>query len=259
MTEGLPSGYVRFFDELRTWGRTYESLSAGERSRVDAVIELLPSDAATVLEVGCGDGVISNRLFDLGIDVTGVDISEPALVHVRGKSALASSDQLPFEDGAFDCLIAADLLEHLPEGVFEHTLNELARVAAKYVIVNCPHAEDLVLAQTRCGTCQTAFHASRHVRSVDELKIAQWFPAFSLRSSRLAGETWHYRSRKLQRAAQLVGNVWYRAEAVCPTCGYPVDPPQPNTTVRFANGVGQRLIGFRRNRPSELVVLIERL
>jgi SAM-dependent methyltransferase len=259
MSEGLPSGYIRFFDELRTWGRTYASLSDGERSRVDAIVELMPTDAATVLEVGCGDGVVSNHLADRGIDVTGADISAPALLHVRGKTVLASSDSLPFDDAAFDCIIAADLLEHLPAGVFENTLAELARVSAKYLIINSPHREDLVLAQTRCGRCKSTFHASRHVRSVDETAIAMWFPEFSTRSLRATGETWEYRSRRLQRTAQLLGNVWYRDEAVCPTCGYSVDPPQPNPVIRGANGLCQRLLRrVRSGRPSELVVLIER-
>lgn len=256
---GLPSGYARFWEELSRWGRTRESVSEGERSRIDALLALLPEDAASVVDVGCGDGLLTNEIAKRGTAVTGVDLAAEALRHVRAATIQAACDALPVPDGAFDLAVAADVLEHLPEGTFERTCAELDRVARRYLLLNTPHAEDLVLAQIRCGRCKATFHASRHVRSITLDDVRAWFPGFDVRDVRLAGEPWPQRSRRLQRLAQLLGNVWYRDEAVCPNCGYRVDPPRPNQTVRAVNGALQLALGkLRGSRPSELVVLLER-
>jgi len=257
---GLPSGYVDYFEAPGHWGRAYATSSPGERSRVDAIDTILPPDVGTILEVGCGDGLLANELASRGRDVTGADISAEALRHVRVPTMRASTVDLPVGDRSFDCVIAADVLEHLPAAVFEQSIAELQRVATRLLLINSPHNEDLVLAQTRCTRCSCVFHASRHVRSIGEGDIVGWFPAFDLTETRLAGEPWARRSRRLQRLAQVAGDVWYRpADAVCPNCGYGFEPPRPNPLIRAANGAAQRLVTkVQGSRPSELVVLLTR-
>jgi SAM-dependent methyltransferase len=252
--------YARQFQTLDIWGRTRDSVSAGERARVDAVVAAVPAGTRTVLEVGCGDGLVTNELAAAGYDVTGVDLVPELLRFVRTTALIAGADALPFDRASFDCVVASAVLEHLPAGVFEASLLELARVARRSIVVDSPHREDLVQAQARCGRCLTAFHASHHVRSVDRDAIASWFPGFTIVSTRLTGEPWPYRSRRLQRAAQLLGSTWYRGPGiVCPMCGYPVEPARPNPAVRAANGVLQRAAALLRGtRPSEIVVVLER-
>ena len=155
-----PDAYAAYFESPTHWGRTYGTVTPGERLRIDALVELLPTDARPVLDAGCGDGVVTNVLFDRGVDVTGVDISAEALGHVRAPTVRGSVDALPFDDRSFECVLAANVLEHLPAGMFERTLAELDRVAARYLLVSTPHEEDLVLAQTRCDRCETSFHAA---------------------------------------------------------------------------------------------------
>jgi len=60
---------------------------------------------------------------------------------------------IPFEDGAFDIVLALDVLEHLAPEHREDAIGELARVAGRRVIVACPAGEaalacDRRLAQT---------------------------------------------------------------------------------------------------------------
>lgn len=255
------SGYEEYFEAPTHWGRTYDDVTPGERLRIDALVELLPADAGAVLDAGCGDGVVTNILFDRGIPVTGADISAEALRHVRAPTVQASTTELPFPDRSFGCVVAANVLEHLPHGMFETTISELARVADRYLLLSFPDREDLTLAQTRCTRCKTVFHPARHVRSIDETAAVAWFPEFGLVEARRTGEHWPYRSRKVQRLAQLVGDTWYRIpEARCPGCGYPVEPPRPNQVVRAANGGLQRVLAMTRpGRPSQLVVLLDRV
>jgi len=252
--------YARQFKALDIWGRSRATVSAGERARVDAVVSSIPRGTRTILDVGCADGLVANELVDAGFDVIGVDLVPELLRFVRAPTVEASVASLPFENGSFDCVLASDVLEHLPSEMFEASLAEIDRVARRHVVINCPHREDLVQLQARCGRCLTVFHASHHVRRVSEADVAAWFPAFTVTATMLTGEPWPFRSRPLQRLAQLTGRVFYQgAGIVCPMCGYDVDPAPPNPLVRAANGAAQRVAGILHGtRPSELVVVLAR-
>jgi SAM-dependent methyltransferase len=82
-----------------------------------------------VLEVGSGRGELAERIVrELGVELVAVDQSERMveLARRRGIDARVGDVQdLPFEDGAFDCAIAAWMLYHLPD--LDRGLAELAR------------------------------------------------------------------------------------------------------------------------------------
>jgi SAM-dependent methyltransferase len=85
--------------------------------------------ARDVLDAGCGTGGL---LAQLGPRAFGVDISERALEHARGRGltrvARASVCALPFPDGSFDAALALDVLYHRRVTDEAGALAELARV-----------------------------------------------------------------------------------------------------------------------------------
>lgn len=96
-----------------------------------------------VLDVGCGDGRHAFEAVKRGADVVAVDADGAVLKSVRdmfaaltaagmaGGDALtvnADALRLPFPDGSFDRVIAAEVLEHLTAD--ESALGEIARVLA---------------------------------------------------------------------------------------------------------------------------------
>ncbi len=93
----------------------------------DAVAEARPTH---ILEVGGGPGELAARLGDeLAADVTMLDISARMvdLARERGVDArVGDVQQLPFDDGSFDCAVAAWMLFHVPD--LDRGLSELARV-----------------------------------------------------------------------------------------------------------------------------------
>lgn len=69
-----------------------------------------------ILDVGCGDGVISQPLMDSGHFVAAVDLPTVATAaHKCNVSSIMAGDAetLAFADGTFDLVIASEVLEHL--------------------------------------------------------------------------------------------------------------------------------------------------
>lgn len=100
------------------------------------------SDAKTVLEVGCGEGELYPAIAKpLGMQYTGTDISEKIIAEAKSRHPdvdfdVQSATELTFEDNAFDLVIAAEVLEHLPDPLAG--LNEIARVTKRYAILSVP-------------------------------------------------------------------------------------------------------------------------
>ena len=78
---------------------------------------------ASVLDVGCGDGVLSWQLSEVGANVSGIDTSEEAIAFATQKCAavnniefrVGSAYELPFPDASFDYVVSTELIEHLDE------------------------------------------------------------------------------------------------------------------------------------------------
>jgi methionine biosynthesis protein MetW len=86
------------------------------------ILELVPRDALRVLSVGCGAGATEAELVRRGSAVTGIEINPAAAELARSRGievlvgdALEVSDSL--KDRVFDCLVYADVLEHMPDPV----------------------------------------------------------------------------------------------------------------------------------------------
>ena len=116
-------------DGLRARASVYSGL-AGPDAR-DQAFEAVREAAPThVLEVGCGWGEFAARVqAELDATVVAIDLS-PRMVQLaqeRGVDArVGDVQQLPFEDGSFDCAVANWMLYHAPD--IDRALAELARV-----------------------------------------------------------------------------------------------------------------------------------
>jgi len=95
-------------------------------------------DDSTVLDVGCGSGVLSRELSRLGTNVTGVDVaghlewdSENRDVVFHEGDFLEMSSDL----GTFDCLLALDVMEHVEtEKAFVDALGRNVRPGGLVVV-----------------------------------------------------------------------------------------------------------------------------
>lgn len=94
------------------------------------------AQAGHVLELGAGDGADTGFLRDVCSSVVSCDFSEAALNRLRSRYPGATTlpvdltEPLPFEDGAFDAVIADLCLHYFPMRKTEEILAELHRVLA---------------------------------------------------------------------------------------------------------------------------------
>lgn len=88
-----------------------------------------------ILEIGIGSGIVTSYLRTAyGASVTTVDIDralEPDFV--------ADITSLPFEAGQFGCVIACEVLEHVPFEQAQTALVELRRVS-RHAVISVPNA-----------------------------------------------------------------------------------------------------------------------
>jgi SAM-dependent methyltransferase len=117
-------------ERLVTRNETYRRFitgAAAEDVAFDAVVEVAP---ARVVEVGCGTGEFAQRIRDdLGAAVVASDVSPRmvTLTRERGiETVVADVEQLPFDDGSFDCAVANWVLYHARDP--RAAASELARV-----------------------------------------------------------------------------------------------------------------------------------
>lgn len=95
--------------------------------------------AASVLDVGCGNGLISSRLRELspGRDVTGIDVVEREACVIPCR--LYDGDTIPFDAGAFDYVLFVDVLHHTT--LAENLLLQAARIARRGVVIKDHYCE----------------------------------------------------------------------------------------------------------------------
>jgi SAM-dependent methyltransferase len=104
------------------------------------------ADPQSLLDVGCGEGVLTHQWAQrLGDErrVVGIDLDDPALDAEWAKRTapnleyrVMKAENLPFADGEFDAATAIEVLEHVPDA--EHTVAEMARVAKRWLLVSVP-------------------------------------------------------------------------------------------------------------------------
>jgi 2-polyprenyl-3-methyl-5-hydroxy-6-metoxy-1,4-benzoquinol methylase len=137
----VPTGNT--FDKYGSTNPVVRHLMAGfEESLDDLLGKAAPQ---SVLDVGCGEGVLTFKWAEkLGEKpVVGIDLADPKLEaewRTRRRENLEframAADDLPFPERSYDLTAAIEVLEHVPDP--EHTLAEMARVAARHVLISVP-------------------------------------------------------------------------------------------------------------------------
>ena len=103
--------------------QTYDKVA--DQKRLDFIIENVANNVSKsgyVLDVGCGNGIISMALGQLGYQVRGVDVSEKTIATARQNNTLENvtfetidAANLTLPANTYDVIVCSEVLEHLDQ------------------------------------------------------------------------------------------------------------------------------------------------
>jgi 2-polyprenyl-3-methyl-5-hydroxy-6-metoxy-1,4-benzoquinol methylase len=139
--EGTVTGNT--YDKYGSTNPVVKRLMAGFESALDELFA--KADPQSLLDVGCGEGVLTQRWAQRLGDrrIVGIDLADP-VIQAEWETRRApnleyrvmKAEHLPFADGEFDVATAIEVLEHVPDPA--HTVAEMARVASGHLLVSVP-------------------------------------------------------------------------------------------------------------------------
>ena len=151
-----------------------------ERRIREDILSQIPPGVSSILDVGCGSAWVAKKfqgsqVFVCSLDATIVNTSRALEMYPSAKHAAVVADAfaLPFKDGSFDCVIASEIIEHVPDPrAFVHSL---LRVLASggTLLISTPYKE--VIKYALCIHCNQKTPLNAHLHSFDEMKLRSLF------------------------------------------------------------------------------------
>jgi SAM-dependent methyltransferase len=143
----------------------YTAMAAGARARFGR-------DGGRVLNIGIGPGRLERMMLERGWRVASLDPSAGSLTALAGlpiDARCGYAQQMPFDAGAFDVVMASEVLEHIQPATRVQVLSEISRVLAPggWFIGSVPYREVLADQEVFCPDCGKVFHRWGHVSSFD--------------------------------------------------------------------------------------------
>ena len=171
------------------------------------VLAMVPESARSFLSVGCGSGRTEGELVRRGAEVVGIEIDHEAAGEARANGlemiegdAVAIADAL--RDRRFDCLIYADILEHLADPVAMVREHLRSLVPGGCVIVSVPnfrHFEVLrqLFVYGHIRYTDSGILDRTHLRITTRRLVQEWFGDLGLVCERVDYRVWRKRERLL--------------------------------------------------------------
>ena len=88
---------------------------------------------------------------------------------------------IPAEDKSFDCVTCLQVIEHVPDNMYDSALSELARISRKYLIVSIPFNENLEKGFTKCPKCYSEFNSDLHFRTFNLETVEYLFDSYGFK------------------------------------------------------------------------------
>lgn len=207
------------YDDPKIWNNYDPDNQAG--LRLEVLKSLIPQEVTSILDAGCGNGLITNQLAS-EYAITGIDTSAEALTYLRCPAYQASVTAIPFADNSFDLVMCNEVLEHLDDISLATAILELERVSSKYILISVPHAEQLAKLLIHCAECGFTEHPYSHLQAFTVDRLSRLLaPDFALLTHRIFGPQTRDFQPFLLKLRQQVFHQWFKPYegCVCAKCG----------------------------------------
>ena len=203
---------------------TYRS-SFAEQLRADDILQLLPRDRKSILEIGARDGYHTRKLTEIFDTVTALDLRKPRIDIPRVTAVEGDVTNLSFPDRFFDCVLCAEVLEHIPD--VERAASEIARVARYEVLIGVPYKQDIRVGRLTCTSCGKINPPFGHVNTFDEHSLKELFRDFEANALHFVGVSREQTNVLSTLLLDLAGNPWgtYGQDEKCIRCGAVMQAP----------------------------------
>jgi SAM-dependent methyltransferase len=246
-------------DFYRRYGETTRRhITRQDVERLAVLAEVIPTSVRSILDVGCGVGLVSDRLADR-FRVTGVDLAPSVLRGASGPRICARASRLPLRSAAVDLVLCTQLIEHLGDDDLRATCAEMVRTSRRYVLVTTTFRENLAEASVRCPACRVVFNAYGHLRTFDRESVTALLPGCRVLELRTFAPRPIYPAALVTLNQRLLGAWRYELATSCPHCGNRRFPPARSGLAhltRFSN-LAARALAFRE-RDTRILLLVER-
>jgi len=245
------------FSKDQIWN-DYDKSGSIIDKKIPWVLKNIPSDIKTIIDVGCGNGLITNVLSD-NYHVVGVDMSETALKQVKCQTIRCSSDRIPVESQSHEMVFSSQLLEHLNNKQLQDTVKEFKRIAQKYILITVPNQEFLKICEARCPECTTVFNTNGHYQSFSLAKLNSLFSSnFEMINHSFGGSVHQEYNHTLMDIRQNYGKRFFNPVkyTMCPNCKNDNFPHiKGNIISKVCNGIN-RIISHQS--PYWILILYKR-
>lgn len=228
---------------------TWENYDAENqiKRKAEYIKQLIPKDVKNILDVGCGNGIITNELIDKW-EAVGLDVSDEALKYLKCPTIKASATEIPLGDNSFDLVLCSEMLEHLTDNELNKAVKEIKRISKKYLIITVPNNEYLEASNTLCHQCNNIFHVWQHYQSFSGNRLKDLFsPEYQIT---LFGTFGPVEKRWLPLLVKIKHKIgqWMNPgkSSICPNCGNTVFGPfSSNLATKSVNGLNKILSGTK--------------
>ena len=248
---------LNYYNQKGVW-KNYDN-NIREITRAKETIRFIPEDVETVLDIGCGNGIVTNMI-DLPL-VVGIDFARIPLSQVKANTIQASIDALPITNRKFDLVILTEILEHLDDETYIKAMKELKRLNARYYLITVPFKESIELDVCKCSACGNLFNPNHHYRKFDETWFVKEFAGYHLERN----EYTSYRSisnKVIVKLKHRFGVYSYSGYRICNQCGNPALRPKISLIRYILGGVSiidHRLKEtFNVRKPYHQIILLKR-
>ena len=245
------------FEDER-WNR--REVDAPNRERIRSTIESIPSDVESILDVGCSNGKLTNPLKGKYC-VFGMERVFSALRTVEAPCVCADIEAIPFAEGAVDCVLCTEVIEHLPDDMMARAISEMKRVSKRYLLITVPNEDSIEEGLMRCAKCGTVFHAVGHLRRFDAESLEKLFERENiLMLKKIVEQKRRVYSPGLLRFKHAVLGAYGRHQAsTCPRCGNREFRPTIGTCFGWLVSLINRIIHpIKKKKLRWILILLEK-